>query len=413
MGVFSAFHDKKKQNTSETPTVETHYIKLGRKVASLRYIVLAFVVAFAVYSLSFHSDEITIENFRYMLKFINLGEEAETPEGGVITFDGSAGNKGIIFKGDLAVMNESGLTITGWDSEILLKSDFMFDHPKMVQNGINLFCYDIGGNDIKVFNSYSRVWSPETPFAYPIYGLAASQKGGFAVITSEKGYRSAVHVYDSAFRLIYSRLFGDDYVNYLDINKDGNEFIAAAHFSEKGNLVTRISRFKTDAEEAVSTSTFVGEIPLGVYYTENGYALMTSEALRFFDNDGNTVGTIDFNGKELLSGRIYGKYALVTYGLNGLSGGAQAVVYDLNGNTVLEKQFPSALSDTSIAGGKLYALSPGVLSETDVESGKEIIYSVPTSFTSIVRDDNRIILFSENRAEYFESKNFERQDSLQ
>ena len=64
MGAFSAFKDKKRQTASETPTVASHYIKLGRKIATLRYIVLAFVVAFAVYSLSFHSDEITIENFR-------------------------------------------------------------------------------------------------------------------------------------------------------------------------------------------------------------------------------------------------------------------------------------------------------------------------------------------------------------
>lgn len=413
MGVFSAFNDKRKQNISETPTVESHYIKLGRKVAAIRYICLAFIVAFAVYSLSFHSDEISIENFRYMLKFINLGEEAETPDGGVITFDGSAGNKGIIFKGDLAVMNEIGLTITGWDGELLLKSDFMFDHPKMVENGINLFCFDIGGNDIKVFNSYSRVWSPEKTFEYPIYGLAASKKGGFAVITSEKGYRSAVHVYDNAFRLIYSRLFGDDYVDFVDINNNGNEFIVAAHFSEKGNLVTRISRFKTDAEDAISTSTFVGEIPLGVYYTETGYALMTSEALRFFDNDGNAVGIVEFKNKELLSGRIYGKYALVTYGMNGLSGGAEAVVYDLNGNMILEKRFSTSLSDTTICGDKLYALSPGSLSEIDIGTEKEKVYSIPTSFSALVRDEERVILFSENRAEYFEAKNFERQDLLQ
>jgi hypothetical protein len=386
-------------------------VKLGRRSALLRYVVLGFVVAFVVFSLSFHSNEITIENFRYMLKFINLGDSAETPDGGVLTFDAIEGNKGMIFKGDLAVMNESGITVTGWDGEILLKSDFMFDHPKMVENGVNLFCYDIGGNDIKVFNSYSRVWSPEAPFEYPIYGLAASKKGGFAVITSSKGYRSAVYVYDSAFRLIYSRLFSDDYVDFVDISSNGNEFVTAAHFSDKGNLVTRISRFSTESENALNTQDFVGEIPLGVYYTENGFALMTSNALRLFDSDGNVAGTVDFSGRELLSGRIMdGKYALITYGLSGLSGGAQAVVYNLDGSVRFEKSFKTSLSDTAVCGEKLYALSPGVLSVTDVGTGEENIYSVPTSFSSLVRDGERVILFSENRAEYFEPKNFERQD---
>lgn len=409
MSAFSVFKDKKgKRNKQETPTVESHYIKLARRTAFLRYTCLALVAAFAVYSFSFHSNELTLDNFRYMLKFINLGDEADTPTGSLIAFDGSAGNRGIVYKGDLAVLNESGLSITGWDGEILHKAAFTFDHPKMVENGINLFCYDIGGKDIRVFNSYSQVWSPETPFEYPIYWLSASKSGGFAVVSSAKSYRSAVYVYDSAFRIVYSRLFGDKYVDFVALSDSGNEFITAAHYSENGNLVTIVSRFRTDSEEVIFSEKFIGEIPLGIYYTSNGYCLMTSDALRFYNSDDTVNAKVSFENRELLSGKVFDEKALVCYGLDGLSGGTEAIIYRNDGSVEFSKRFDTSLSDSLICGNKLYTLSPGRLSIFEIGTESKEIYSVPTAYSSLVPDGERVILFSENQAEYFEASAFDK-----
>lgn len=410
MSAFSVFRDKRgKRGKSETPTVESHYTKLARMTAFIRYSCLALVAAFAVYSFSFHSDELTLANFRYMLKFINLGEEADAPMGNLIAFDGSSGNRGIIYKGDLAVINESGLSITGWDGEILHKATFSFDHPKMVENGINLFCYDIGGKDIRIFNSYSQVWSPETPFEYPIYWLSASKSGGFAVVSSAKSYRSAVYVYDSAFRPVYSRLFADKYVDFVALSDDGKEFITAAHHSENGELVAIISRFGTDSEEVLFSEKFIGEIPLGIYYTKNGYCLMTSDALRFYGDDNNINATVGFEDRKLLSGKVFGERALVLYGLEGLSGGTEAIIYRNDGSIEFSKRFDTSLSDSLLCGDTLYTISPGRLSVFELGSHSEKVYSVPTSYSSLTADGERLILLSENQAEYFYDDAFDLQ----
>ena len=132
MGAFSAFKDKRtKRKKRETPTVNSHYLKLARRSALIRYVCIIFVVVFAVYSLSFHASEISMENFRYMLKFINPGDEQETSAGTKLSFDGADGNRGLIFKGDLAVLNKNGLTITGWDGEIILREAFSSDIPSL------------------------------------------------------------------------------------------------------------------------------------------------------------------------------------------------------------------------------------------------------------------------------------------
>ena len=82
MGAFSWFRDKNtKKNKQETPTVESHYIKLARRASFMRYAVLLFIVLFGVYSFSFHSSEITVDNFDYMMKFLNVNEDEQANKG--------------------------------------------------------------------------------------------------------------------------------------------------------------------------------------------------------------------------------------------------------------------------------------------------------------------------------------------
>lgn len=403
MGAFSGFNEKRKK-TDVTPSVGAHYTKLARKSATIRYTCLVLIVLFAVYSLSFHSSEITIENFRYMLKFINLGDDADSPLGTSLAFDGSDGNRGLIYKGDLAVLNESGLTITGWDGEVILKETLSLDHPKINQNETNLFCYDLGGKELKIFNSYSLLNT--LSFDYPINGFASSKSGNFAVISSAKGYRSAIYIYDKQFIPIYTSYFGDKYADFVDISVDGKEFLTASHYSEGGNLITRISKFRVDQEGALFEEKFIGEIPLGIYYNENGYCLMTDCFVRCFDNDNNLVSTATLSGKKLLSAKVFKNRTLVTFSLEGLSGGTKIIIYRNDGSIEFSKDFNHSISDITIIGDTLYALSPGKLSVCDILSGSDESFEVLTSFSALIEDGEKVILFSENSAEYFDKENF-------
>ena len=406
MGAFSAFKDKRRANKKrETPTVGSHYLKLARRSALIRYLCIIFAVVFAVYSLSFHASEISMENFRYMLKFINLGDEQETAAGTKLSFDGADGNRGLIFKGDLAVLNQNGLTITGWDGEIILREAFSSDHPKFAENGNGLFCYDIGGRELRIFNSYSRIST--ISFDYPIYCLSASEDGGFAVASADKGYRGAVYVYDKEFRQIHSRLSGDKYIDFLDLSEDGSEYISAAHHSKGGNIVTHLSRTNVSEGNVTFEQSFQGEIPLGVHFIENGYCLMTSDRVRLFDNDNNLTGEIDFGSKKLLSGKVLDNRILLTYAMEGLSGGTETIIYNTNAEVTFDHNFPAAVSDSMIIGNSYYALTPGVLSVFDLETDEEIAYTVPTSYSSLINNDETLILFSENQAEVFSSDSFE------
>ncbi len=404
MSAFSVFRDRRTKKTAkETPTVEKHYLKLASRTALLRYILLIFLIVFAVYSFSFHGDDITMENFRYMLKFINLGDEAETPEGSVLTFDASDGNRGMIFKGDLCVLNESGVTVTGWDGDVLVKGSFGYDHPKMTQNGINLFCYDLGGSELSVFNSYSQVFGQK--YDYPIYGVAASKSGSYAVISSEKGYRSAVFVYDQHFRETFKHAFGKRYSDFVAINDSGDEILVLSHYSQNGHLCSALSVFdcRSDSEEPRIQQDFVGELPLGVYYTNQGFAVLTGNALRFFDKDGNQTGIVDLTQKKLLSAYVEPSGAALTFGMEGLSGGNELCIYGLDGGQRAAYRFDSTLSDVMVTEECVWTISPGELTKCLLDGSGGKVYEVQTSFNRLLSDDGKLILFSENEAHYFDT----------
>ncbi len=406
MGAFSVFKDgRRKKNKNETPTVEAHYTKLAKKTAAIRYVCMFLILLFAAYSFSFHSNEITMENFRYMMKFINLSDNGDSPGGTFLSFDGSEGNRGMIFKGDLAVLNEGGLTITGWDGEVILDSNFSYEHPKMTENGNFLFCYDLGGKDLKIFNSYQQM--PDSPtFDYPISWLAASPHGEYAVASSAKSYRSAVYVFDSENRIRYSQKFGDTYVDFVDITDDGSEFITAAHYCRDGYLITVVSKFRLGVEGAIFSQEYVGEMPLGIYYTDRGFALLTTDSIKMFDHENNIISDINISHRELLSGKFFGDKALFTFAAEGLSGSTEAVLYDSGGNIIAQRHFKGSIEDAVICGDHVYALSPGEITVYTVSTEEEHTYEVPPSYFALVIDGERVVLFSQNQAEYFNAADF-------
>ena len=281
-------------------------------------------------------------------------------------------------------------------------------NAKMLENGINVFCYDLGGKEVRIFNSYSQL--AKMQFDYPVYSLSTAKSGEFAVLSSAKGYRSAVFVYDKDFRIKYTHHFGSEYADFVSIAPDGQELLVASHFSKNGNLVTRVSKFdlNSDSNTPVFSIEYNGEIPLGIDYTDEGYSLITTDAWRGFNIENEMISETSFAEKELLSGSVFGNRVLINYGMDGLSGGTESVIYRIDGSVELDRKFDTALTDAIICGNKLFTLSPGVLTECSITGGEDIIYIIPTSYSALVADGEELILFSENQAEYFDASAFEK-----
>ncbi len=403
MSVFSVFNDRKKRKkNTETPTVEQYYEKRARRVSHVRYTCLLLTVLFVVYGFVVHGQELTTDNFRYMLKFLDLEEAEVTDADAELRFDYAESNRGGLYLGDLVVLNTDGLTVYSRDAgtagDKLFSESFRMEDPRLAVTPKYIFAYDLGGNEIRVFNSHSQF--ARLSMDYPIYGFSAGENGYFAVITAEKNYRTAVYVYDSYARQVYKRLLSNTYMDQISIAPDGQSFLALGHEAGEGYLRTLLQVYSIKEEKPVMSTTYQGELPLVASYTRDGrFTVLTSTALRFYDGVSDTPTQVHSVEQHTLvsyafsSGRL-----MLSAEKSGLGGESVLWVYDHNGKLLGETSFQGRATHTVMHQDTLYLLTSDTLTVFPLD-GEAQVYKTRGDALQVLFDlDGTPIIFEKNVA---------------
>lgn len=399
MSAFSVFSDRKKRKkNTQTPTVEQYYENRARRLSHVRYTCLLLTVLFVVYGFAVHGEELTPENFRYMLKFVDLTEEDDVTEANTVRFDYSSGNIGGIYKGDVVVLNGDGLSLYGWDAEKLFSVSFRMEAPRLAIAPQSIFAYDLGGSEVRIFNSYSQY--AQLTLSYPIYGFSTCDSGTFAVITSEKNYRTAVCVYDSNARQVYKRLLSDTYVDQIALSPDGSEFLALGHYAQGGDLITVLQRYSLTDEEPVFTASYAGELPLRVGYLDRErFAVLTGSTLRCYEvGVADPAGTLSLNDMSLQGCSFSGGRVLLTFSDSGLSGGTVLQVYGGDASLQASYRYEGAVNDKMILQDSLCVLTMGEVTVTPLSGGEPTVYEIGKDALQLLHDDEILILFEKSDA---------------
>lgn len=399
MSAFSVFSDRKKRKkNTQTPTVEQYYENRARRISHIRYACLLLSVLLIVYGFAVHAEELTAENFRYMLKFLDFTEVDDETEANTVRFDYAAGNLGGIYKGDVAVLNTDGISLYAWDAERLFSESFRMESPRLAVTPQNLFAYDLGGSEVRVFNSFSQI--ARLSMAYPIYGFSATDSGAFAVITSEKNYRTAVYVYDAYARQIYKRLLSDTYIDQIALSPNGSEFLALGHYAQGGDLIAVLQRYSLSEEEPLFTATYSGELPLRVgYLSDERFAVLTGSALRCYETGaGELTGTLPMERSSLQGCSFSGGYTLLTFSDTGLSGGTVLQVYGDDASLLLSQRYEGSVGDKIIFSDALCVLTMGEVTITPLSGGDPTVYTVGKEALQLLIDNDSLVLFEKSDA---------------
>lgn len=412
MSAFSVFHDRKKRKkNTQTPSVAEYYEARARRISRVRYTCLLLTVLFIFYGFAVHGAELTTENFRYMLKFLDFAGDEEPAEFTTLRFDRAESNRGAYYKGDIAVLNTDGLAFYSWQADRLFASGFRMESPHLVSTPQNLFAYDLGGHDVRMFNSSSMI--ARLTMDYPIYGFFACDTGSFAVITSEKNYRSAVYVYDEYARQIYKRLLAETYVDQVALSPDGSEFLLLGHDSKGGDLVTVLQRYSLREEEPLETITYAGELPLRIsYLSADRFAVLTGSTLRCYQTNGqegepvltgalalnqtsgnDKIGTL--KGCSFAEGRI-----LLTFSQNDLSGGTIVHLYDESAALCLSTRVEGDILDKQLLQNTLYLLTVGKLIAVPLDGSTPAEQDIGKDVVQLLCDSENHLIFFEKSAAY-------------
>lgn len=372
MSVFSIFSEKGKQKAKKNLTAEEYYLRLARTVTAFKYGLILILVVFVAYCVTFKSDEITLDNFKYISKVIDVNSQITPSDGDILYFDADDANAFGIVRGDLAVANSDGISVYMLSGSRLLKSNFKFDCPVILQSEKNAFVYDLGGTELKIFSSYANVETQN--YSYPILGVAVNEKGHFAVISSERGYRSALFVYDEYYRPIYRQFFGEIYITATDINDDGDELVTAAVKSVNGEYTTVVNRFSVDEEASLFELTVAGEYPWKISYSsDGGFSLLTDKALRLYSGDGECISTLGFEGKSLSDCKLGKEVAVLSFSPSALSGSKELCIFSTEDGEELHREvLQDGLKDFELFEDKVYILSASELSVISSDSAEEV-----------------------------------------
>lgn len=404
MNNLSIFKSRTKKTQKETPSVEQYYLGLARRTTLVKYLLIMFLVTFTVGSFSIGSDELTIENFNYMLSLLTFTKDSGIAgENTQIVYDTDNSNIGMLFKGDIAVLNGNGLAVYDFTGEKIINPGFKYNNPHIATNGKNILCYDHGGKELRTFNSFSAVSS--TSFDYPIIGLNASRSGRYAVITATTGYRSAVQIFNENNEIIQSRMFGDSRAELVSVSYDGKSVLVLSFVPRGGELVYTLSRIEVGMEELSFTYEIPAEDAIQISFFEDGsFAVITSTKLRFFSRDNTFVNEINFEEKSLLGYEFHEKYAIIAYSTAGLADTEEYCVYDTTGRLVRSVVTEGGNFDACTHQDKLYILSRGSVTSFSLTGTEEpSVTAVGSEYKQILSEGERIVLFSINNSILFEN----------
>lgn len=400
MGAFSVFSDRKRKKQKpieNTPTVAQYYEIRARRVSMARWLCMLCTVLLVVYGFAVHGDELTVDNFRYMLKFVEFAEK-ESEGVSLVTFDYGEENRGALYKGDVVVLNKSGLSIYSEEADRVLNVAFRMEDPRLAVSGTGILAYDLGGYEVRMFNSYSQL--ALLSMSYPVYGLCVSDAGNFAVITSEKNYRTSVIVYDQYAKERYHRALSTAFVDQVSLSSDGEKLLTLGHSSKGGSLVTTVQCCSLKQEDPLQTFTYTGELPLKVsWMTDHTYAVLTGEALRVFDTEKeDPVATYSLADVSLQNCEIIGDRILLVLSAEGLSGGTVLHALDGGLNTLFTASFEGSIEDLESIGNETYVLMMGVVTKLSADGKTRTLTEVSKDVLSILKTaEGEPLLFEKSR----------------
>lgn len=352
------------QQPTEQPKIKirTDQVYYGRallKIRRVQFAVFVFTVLFIIFSMIFFKDDITFDNFRYLMRYIEISPPAISDGERSIRFSASAETDFAVLGERLIVANPKSIFSYDTGGRRILNEELDFQNPVFVSNGKYVLAYEPNGYALSVFNAFSEVY--EKRFSTPIEYVYLADNGAFAVITREKTYNGGVIAFNNRFQQVFSMMTRT--ASVTDVCFDGKSMLACATTDvQGGDYYSEIYLFDVNADEktpqqtAEASDTLVGELPLNLFCTGKGFALMIDSGIHYYDAKGKAYA---FSGFELDTPRSFYRFDsffAVTLKSALASTDTRVKVFDDAGNLLLTDDFSNDVVHIDASDGNLYLL---------------------------------------------------------
>ena len=383
----------------EKKAVDAEILAISRLFKYSKLITALLAVIFLLSMLSFRRKDITVENFQYLMRFMEISSTTYNKNQNYrkivystdteITFSG--------FRGDFVVANSSALNIYNLSGNNILSEFNYINNPVIKSSEKYLLVYDLGGYNYAIFNSFSKLYEETTE--YPITGAAISDDGTYVIVTQTQEYRSAIYVYDDGFRYV-GRMLSNKLIMDIDIKKDGSEILIASAYNEEGDFYTEIMTWNPRVADEIKKFQVNDLMPVSAGYNSNGGCnIICDNRILFCDNNFELAGTYMYKNKVPERGFSGYEYACLVFPKNLIGDNYELIVFDNFGNTIGGADIKGKIIKTVPYENYLFVLTSDTVYKYDISSGVHYSSEVEkNALDLIIINDEAIILCYQGRA---------------
>ncbi len=358
-----------------------------RKASVMKKIKIALIVLLVLMLLFFflgYREDITLENIRYLLKYVNVSPAAIGSEDAqVISFDSDSEALTGVFRSDLVVLDKDEVLTYDLSAKKGISDPVSLANPTLSLGEKYFAVFDMGDNYYAIYNSFSKIYEETTPYA--IWDVVIGDNGEFLILTAEKGYRSALRVYNSEFENKMNWYTPDKYAVSADISTSRDTFyvVGCVKNNENGDFNSSVIVLKENNDKIETTVDIPSELVLNTKFFENtNMCVLTDRALRVFDLTGKELEKINFSSDSLKFFEACDGYAVLVLNENSIGTKHRLIIVDKKGNTSIDTVVETDVHDLSVAGEEVLLLGAQTLVSANAKKGSVSFVETDRSYAS-------------------------------
>lgn len=341
------------------PTVYNEgYRKKAAVYRNLRYGIIFMLVLFLFGMLNLYREEITIDNFRYLLRNVNFELRTEMGDTGSISFTSNDKNVFALYKSSLVQLSDSRIAIYDAGGRTSYTGELSYAEPGICASDKFVLAYDHKGGNYSLYTTFSQAHTAST--GHPITDADLANNGNFVIASRSKEYFGTVEVYNSSFQLM-NKIQKNKYIAAVDLSADGSMLLIASYYVGKSGVETELMTLSIDSDEPTLLFTLPGILPLEVSWmddTDGKFVLICEEGVKFFDAKGKLFSEYGFSGQNVIEYTVSAspsQIAIVTRAGTDTSN-TDVTLLSENGKVIWKKAYTDSVQKTAITESGLVLL---------------------------------------------------------
>ncbi len=301
--------EKKKTTSSITidPTSATrpeeYYDIKARFFGRAKFTVTGLLIVFIILVFTIFSDVFTAENFKYLIKHINVDNDGVIDDFRTVVYSDTEGISFGDFKQDFVIAAPGVLKLYDYNGGVSLFATPATKNPKLCISDKYLLLYDEGDRDFYIYNNFSLLYSGECEGN--IISADMSDEGVFVISSESIGYSAHIYVYNENFELI-REIKKTDPVTEVKLSNDGGYLALMSTSISALDYISAVNVYELKGNTAVISENIHSEVPVSVEFevSDNDVAItvLTDKSLHrytYFGEEG--VKNLEKNNVLLFS----------------------------------------------------------------------------------------------------------------